>query len=206
MTVAPLDVYAGQLPREGAVVVATASYNGTPPDNATRFCEWLRGSELGPDALRGVRYTVFGCGNRDWASTFQAIPRLIDDKLAAFGARRIYPRGEGDARDDFDGQFEAWYEPLWPQVAGELGVDLAAAEVAPEGPLYTVEIVPAGPHRPFVESLGARRMTVLVNRELHVKDGLTPSDRSTRHIELALPGRRDLPRRRSPRRDPPQRR
>src|SRR6185312_11847895 len=40
-TVAPLDEHAGHLPREGAVVIVTASYNGQPPDNARRFCAWL---------------------------------------------------------------------------------------------------------------------------------------------------------------------
>jgi hypothetical protein len=29
---------------------------------------------LGPDAFGGVEYSVFGCGNRDWAATYQAIP------------------------------------------------------------------------------------------------------------------------------------
>ncbi len=42
VTVAPVDEYTGRLPTEGAVVIASASYNGTPPDNAARFCEWLR--------------------------------------------------------------------------------------------------------------------------------------------------------------------
>src|SRR4030095_8370019 len=110
--VAPLDDYAGQLPREGAVMIATASYNGTPPDNAVQFCDWLRGGALESGALEGVSYAVFGCGNQDCASTFQAIPRLIDDKLAEYGARRITPRGEGDARDDFDGQFHTRYKAL----------------------------------------------------------------------------------------------
>ena len=76
--VAPLDAYVGQLPREGAVVITTATYNGTPPDNAVRFCEWLRAC---PASLAGVRYAVFGCGHRDWASTFQAIPHNNDATL-----------------------------------------------------------------------------------------------------------------------------
>jgi cytochrome P450/NADPH-cytochrome P450 reductase len=184
-TVAPLDVYARQLPREGAVVITTSSYNGSPPDNALKFCEWLRSGDLAAGTLEGVSYTVFGCGNRDWASTFQAIPRLIDEKLEAFGARRLYPRGEGDARGDFDGQFQAWYEPLWSRVATELGIELGGA-VAP-GPAYTVDVLPGRQHSPFVDSLGASAMTVTVNRELHTKDGPQPSERSTRHIELELP-------------------
>jgi cytochrome P450/NADPH-cytochrome P450 reductase len=186
-TVAPLDDYAGRLPRDGAVVVATASYNGTPPDNAVRFCDWLRGGELEAGALAGVSYAVFGCGNQDWASTFQAVPRLIDDKLHAYGARRIYARGEGDARDDFDGQFHTWYKPLWKTVAAELGVDLAAPGTAVKEPLYAVEIVPGQRMSPFVNSLGARPMTVTVNRELHRRDSPQPSDRSARHLELELP-------------------
>jgi cytochrome P450/NADPH-cytochrome P450 reductase len=186
-TVAPLDDYAGRLPREGAVMIATASYNGTPPDNAVQFCDWLRGGALESGALEGVSYAVFGCGNQDWASTFQAIPRLIDDKLAAYGARRITPRGEGDARDDFDGQFHTWYKPLWNTVAAELGIDLEGRGTPAKEPLYTLEIVPGQRMSPFVDSLGARAMAVTVNRELHRRDGPQPSDRSTRHLELELP-------------------
>jgi cytochrome P450 / NADPH-cytochrome P450 reductase len=184
-TVAPLDDYIDRLPREGALLIATASYNGTPPDNAVRFCDWLRGG-LAAGALGGVRYAVFGCGNRDWASTFQAIPRLIDAKLQEFGARRLWARGEGDARDDFDGQFQAWQDPLWSAVAQELGIELGSAHAA-EPEHLSVEVVAGQEISPFVDSLGARPMTVAANRELHTKDGSCPSERSTRHLELELP-------------------
>jgi cytochrome P450/NADPH-cytochrome P450 reductase len=186
VTVAPLDDYTGRLPAEGAVVITSASYNGTAPDNAARFCDWLRAAEPGAVSLAGVRYTVWGCGNRDWASTFQAIPRLIDERLAALGAERLYPRGEGDAREDFDGQFQAWQDPLLGTLAKALGVELAPAEAALAEHL-TVESVEGGEGSPFVDSLGARAMRVAVNRELHVRDGADPSPRSTRHLELELP-------------------
>ena len=185
-TVAPLDAYVGQLPREGAVLIATATYNGTPPDNAVRFCQWLRAGELGPTSLAGVRYAVFGCGHRDWAATFQAIPQLIDAKLAEFGAERIYARGEGDGREDFDGQFQAWYRPLWPALGAALDIGVEIPEERAE-PLYVVEVVPGERLSPFVGSLGATPMRVAVNRELHTKHGPQPSERSTRHIELELP-------------------
>ena len=51
-TVGALDDHVGALPDEGAVVVVTASYNGTPPDNAAKFCGWLRDPALPADALR----------------------------------------------------------------------------------------------------------------------------------------------------------
>jgi cytochrome P450/NADPH-cytochrome P450 reductase len=185
--IAPLDDYAGRLPKDGLLAIVSSSYNGLPPDNAVKFCEWLRDGGLADDALAGVTYAVFGCGNRDWAATFQAVPRFIDEQLAARGARRIYQHGEGDARDDFDGQFKRWYQPLRATVARELGIRIEAEEAAGAKPLYKLEIVPGRQMSPFVDSFGARPMTVRVNRELHRKDGDQASDRSTRHIELELP-------------------
>ena len=61
-TIAPLDEHTGELAEEGAVIIVTATYNGTPPDNAVQFVNWLETSEA--KALAGVRYAVFGCGNR----------------------------------------------------------------------------------------------------------------------------------------------
>src|SRR5208283_3999099 len=127
VTSATLDEYAGKLPKGGAVIIVSASYNGMPPDNAAKFCSWLSSGALGSDALSGVNYSVFGCGNRDWAATFQAIPRLIDAQLERHGGLRIHLRGEGDARDDFDGQFQAWYQPLWNAIGTALKLDLTAA-------------------------------------------------------------------------------
>lgn len=184
---APLDAYAGQLPTSGWLCVVTSSYNGFPPDNAVHFCDWLQHEAPGAEALAGLRYVVFGCGHRDWAATFQAVPRLIDERLAALGAQRLCARGEGDAREDFDGQFQRWYRQLKTAVASELGLDLATPEAATTQPLYQVEIVAEQRTPPFLETLHALSLTVRVNHELHRKDGPQPSERSTRHMELDLP-------------------
>ena len=183
--VAPLDDYAGRLPKEGLVFITSASYNGKPPDNAIEFCDWLEKGELGKDALAGVTYAVFGCGNRDWATTFQAVPRLIDERLAQFGAKRFYSHGEGDARDDFEGQFQSWYQPLRSLVAKELKLKFEIE--GRQKPFYKLEIVTAEKASPFVDSFAARPMRIAVNRELHRTEGENPSTRSTRHIELELP-------------------
>jgi len=90
---APLDDFAGKLPEQGGVLIFCASYNGAPPDNATQFIKWL-GDDLPKDAFSKVRYAVFGCGNSDWAATYQSIPRIIDEQLAAHGARSVHARGE----------------------------------------------------------------------------------------------------------------
>ncbi|MBV9582464.1 MAG: cytochrome P450, partial [Chloroflexi bacterium] len=127
-TVAPLDEYVNRLPTAGVVVIASASYNGNPPDNAAKFVDWVSGTSLAPDALRGVKYTVFGCGSREWASTYQKVPNTIDQALAAHGAERVYTHGEGDVSDDFDDQFRTWSGPLWPALAAAVGVEVDSAE------------------------------------------------------------------------------
>ena len=89
VTLGPLDDHARALPGDGAAIIVTASYNGSPPDNAAGFCAWLQDPGTPPGAASGLAYTVFGCGNTDWAATYQAVPKLIDTRLA--DARR-HPR------------------------------------------------------------------------------------------------------------------
>ena len=182
----PLDDYVGKLPDEGGVLIICASYNGAAPDNATQFFKWL-GGDLPKDAFAKVRYAVFGCGNSDWAATYQSVPRFIDEQLAAHGARAIYPRGEGDARSDLDGQFQKWF-PAAAQVATkEFGIDWNFTRTAEDEPLYAIEPVAATAVNTIVAQGGAVPMKVLVNGELQNKVGANPSDRSTRHIEVQLP-------------------
>ena len=159
--VAWLDDFAGKLPTEGGVLIVCASYNGAPPDNAAAFYQWLQDG-MAPDALAGVQYAVFGCGNRNWASTYQAVPRFIDDKLAEFGAQRLFARGEGDAQEDLDGQFRAWRIALWQQVAKDFGVTFDARAESDSRPRYAIDVV-AGPQaNPLAAVHGANAMRVLV--------------------------------------------
>jgi cytochrome P450 / NADPH-cytochrome P450 reductase len=188
-TVAPLDDYVDKLPREGAVVITTSSYNGTPPDNAARFFEWLCNDSLEANALKDVSYTVFGCGDHDWAATYQRVPKMIDASMESHGAKRIYERGEGDASDDFDGEFRGWYDHLFGSLASALGTSIEAPETVVHGHRYEVEVItePTEEASPLVAEYDARPMEILANRELQNKSGAHPSERSTRHIELALP-------------------
>ena len=201
---APLDDFAGKLPEQGGVLIFCASYNGAAPDNATQFVKWLR-SEMPKDALAKVRYALFGCGNSDWAATYQSIPRLIDEQLAAHGAVSVYARGEGDARSDLDGQFESWFAKAAPQAVKEFGVDSSFSRSADDEPLYKVEPLAPSSVNAIVALGGAAPMQVLVNTELQNKTGANASDRSTRHIEVQLPAGIELPGRRPPQRGAAQR-
>jgi cytochrome P450/NADPH-cytochrome P450 reductase len=187
-TVGALDEQADALPKQGAVVVITASYNGQPPDNAAKFCQKLRDPALPPDAFTGVEYSVFGCGNRDWSATYQAIPTLIDAELEKHGAKRIYKRGEGDARGDFDRDYRTWYGELFPSLAKALDLPAATTEAKMAGPRISVSLVNRLATSPIMRSYSAVAMTVRMNRELQRRDCERPFERSTRHIEIALPG------------------
>lgn len=183
---ASLDDYVGNLKDQGGVIIFCASYNGAPPDNATQFVKWL-GSDLPKNAFDGVRYAVFGCGNSDWLATYQSIPRMIDEQLAAHGAQAACPRGEGDARDDLDGQFEKWFTSLRAIAVQEFGLDTGFSRQANDEPLYKVEPVAPSVVNTVAASGGAVPVRLLVNDELQNKSGANPSTRSTRHIEVELP-------------------
>jgi cytochrome P450 / NADPH-cytochrome P450 reductase len=183
---AALDDFVGKLPEQGGVLIFCASYNGAPPDNATEFVKWL-GSDLPKDALAKVRYAVFGCGNSDWLATYQSIPRFIDEQLAAHGASNAFVRGEGDARDDLDGQFESWFAKLRPLAVKQLGIDTSFDRSADDEPLYRIEPVAPTAVNTIVALGGVAPMKMLVNKELQNKQGANTSDRSTRHIEVQLP-------------------
>jgi len=183
---APLDDFVAKLPKQGGVLIFCASYNGAPPDNATQFTKWL-GGDLPKDALAGVRYAVFGCGNSDWAATYQSVPRLIDQQLADHGARSVYARGEGDARGDLDGEFESWFAKLAPLATKEFGIDSNFSRSAEDEPLYRIEPVAPSAVNAIVALGAVSPMKLLVNSELQNKTGANASERSTRHIEVQLP-------------------
>jgi cytochrome P450/NADPH-cytochrome P450 reductase len=183
---APLDDFVGKLPEQGGVLIFCASYNGVPPDNATRFHKWL-GGDLPKDAFAKLRYAVFGCGNSDWAATYQSVPRFIDEQLTVHGARSLYGRGEGDARSDLDGQFESWFAAAAPAAMKELGIDTTLSRSADDAPLYTIEPVAPSAINTIVTQGGVAPMKVMMNFELQNKTGANASERSTRHIEVHLP-------------------
>ena len=60
--VKPLDEATDNLPKDHPVIIISASYEGEPPDNANIFFTWLKNLDDKP--LKGVQYSVFGCGNR----------------------------------------------------------------------------------------------------------------------------------------------
>ncbi|QOS78580.1 bifunctional cytochrome P450/NADPH--P450 reductase [Paenibacillus sp. JNUCC31] len=178
--VAALDDRVGKLPKEGGVIIVSASYNGQPPSNAKDFVEWIEHADAGE--FEGVRFSVLGCGDHNWASTYQRIPRLIDEQLSAKGAERLSPIGESDASGDFEKQVSDWTEQLWPDLARTMGIKLNESSGSERSSL-SVQFVSGLAVTPLADTYDAHVAEVLENRELHDAG----SERSTRHLEIKLP-------------------
>ncbi|PBK73968.1 cytochrome P450 [Armillaria solidipes] len=175
-----LDSITGQLPTNGPIVIVTASFEGEPADNATRFVDWL--SNLQGDELRGVSFTVFGCGNSDWVQTYQKIPKLCDELIEKHGGRRLLERGEGDASlGNFFQVFDEYQGKLWKTLSKEYSTTRRAADVS----VIDVKVIDAGDER--AESL--RQPDTALGRLVENKI-LTPTGRPVkRHLEFELPSR-----------------
>ena len=96
-------------------------------------------------------------------------------------------RGEGDAREDLDGQFDSWFAKAAPLAVKAFGVDSSLVRSADDEPLYRIEPVAPTIVNTLVGPGGALPVKVLANSELQNREGANASDRSTRHIEVELP-------------------
>ncbi|CAE7637249.1 redB [Symbiodinium necroappetens] len=124
-----------------AVVMVLATYGeGDPTDNATEFFKWLADDSVDSDYLKGVKFTVMGCGNRQYVH-FNQSAKIADQRLECLGAERVYERGEGDDDQNIEEDFEQWRENgLWPALRKALG--LAGSEnVKDEHAVETAESV-----------------------------------------------------------------
>ncbi|KAE8361545.1 cytochrome P450 [Aspergillus caelatus] len=113
-TVKSLDSATEALPKKDLVVIITATYEGQSPDNAAHFTEWLKSCDS--STFKDVRYCVFGVGNKEWRSTYQRIPTLIDDILSKAGAEQVTKRVAVDVTQGniFDA-FDRWQDKsFWP--------------------------------------------------------------------------------------------
>jgi MioC protein len=81
--------------RQAVYLICTSTYGqGDVPDNAKALYEALCTQK--PD-LTGVRYGVFGLGDRTYAETFNFGGKRFDEILARLGAERIGERYMNDA-------------------------------------------------------------------------------------------------------------
>ncbi|EPS35968.1 hypothetical protein H072_10584 [Dactylellina haptotyla CBS 200.50] len=169
-----LDGATNNLPKDGPVVIITASFEGQPPDNAAHFCEWIK-SCSGEEA-KGVKFTVFGCGHHDWATTYQRVPKQVDEMLGKLGGERLCERGEADAAaGDMFSDFGNWVDgTFWPSLG-----DAAKCKSPAKSGLAVKVLVE---NRPTVLGQNLKTGVVVENKRLTTED--VPEKR---HLEINLP-------------------
>ena len=116
-----------QLPEGTAAIFVVATYGeGEPTDNAVQLIQNLtdEGFEFsnGSHRLEGLKYVVFGLGNRTYEH-YNAIARIVDKELEKAGATRIGERGEGDDDKSMEEDYLEWKDGMWDAFAKALGVE-----------------------------------------------------------------------------------
>ncbi len=164
------DYPAKQLAGERLVyLVASTHGDGDPPDDARAFVDFL-GSRRAP-RLESLSYAVLALGDSSYPK-FCATGRLLDERLAELGARRVGVRVEADV--DVEAKAGTWIEQSVASARAELGVE----------PLRLAVVTPL---RPTVPTLVGRDAPVEVelieNRRITTRD----AERDVRHVVLALP-------------------
>jgi sulfite reductase (NADPH) flavoprotein alpha-component len=100
------NINPADLPKEKNVLVITSTWGeGEMPDNAATFWSGMNRNGSSPN-LSGVKYSVLALGDLNYGETFCQAGRMIDERLEALGALRVFPRVDCDV--DFDEAAKAW--------------------------------------------------------------------------------------------------
>ncbi|KAG8732144.1 hypothetical protein FRC11_000489 [Ceratobasidium sp. 423] len=179
-TVRTLDSVTNRLPKDGPIIIVTASFEGHPADNAGHFVEAMTSTADSQD-LNDVLFAVFGAGNRDWSQTYQRVPKLIDDLLEKKGAKRLVVRGEGDAGgDSFTRSFDEWEDQLWEALAEHYGIDIRGQSCSPN---IKMRLLGSPSDRAATLRYSGSMLGQVVENRLLTASGAPPKH----HIEIQLP-------------------
>ncbi|KAL0949758.1 hypothetical protein HGRIS_009796 [Hohenbuehelia grisea] len=176
-TIGTLDSAVNNLPKDGPILIITASFEGQPADNAVSFIDWL--THLSGEELAGISFAVFGCGNQDWVQTYQRIPTICDDLLEKRGGKRLLVRGAGNAAEaDFFQVFDDFEAKFWDTLSKVYSISSNGS-----APSFEVKTLDAGSERAAtLRQPDAALGSVVENRVL-----TSPGVPIKRHIEFELP-------------------
>jgi NADPH-ferrihemoprotein reductase len=199
-------------PRNCVAFFLMATYGeGEPTDDAVDFWELItsespefsEGMPIEDKPLSSLRYVVFALGNKTYEH-FNAVGRMVDNKLTEFGATRIGERGEGDDDGSLEEDFLGWKEDMWKAVCESMQIDQNEVESAGdhiaaykinELETYDNNKVFYGEHseqafmvngnRPTYDAKNPYSSPIVATRELFNPNLL---DRNCIHIELDVSG------------------
>jgi len=156
-------------------VIISTHGDGDPPDEARGLYEFL-GTKRAPQ-LPELSYSVLALGDTSYPKFCEA-GRVVDERLAKLGAKRLLPRVDCDV--DFEKLAQTWADDALARVR-EIKDKLAPAPAGATGVARAPAPAPAA-----VELTRANPATaeVLANQRIVGRGAL----REVRHVELAFPG------------------
>jgi len=162
-------------------VVISTHGDGDPPDEARGLYEFL-GTKRAPQ-LPELQYGVLALGDTSYPKFCEA-GRIVDERLAKLGAKRLLPRVDCDV--DFEKLAQTWADDALARVREH------AEKLKPAGAPAAAftPVAPAATPAPVKELHRAQPATaeVLANQRIVGRGAL----RDVRHVELSFPGLGEL--------------
>ena len=155
-------------------VVISTHGDGDPPDEARGLYEFL-GTKRAPQ-LPELQYSILSLGDSSYPKFCEA-GRVVDERLAKLGAKRLLPRVDCDV--DFEKLATAWADDALARVRE------FAEKLKPASGVVTP--MPSAAPAPVVAELhraNPATAEVLANQRIVGRQAL----REVRHVELAFPG------------------
>ncbi len=159
------------------VVISTHSTGDEiePPDDSRAFVEHLAGRRA--PQLPGMSYAVLALGDTSYPD-FCGIGRVVDERLAALGATRLFARGEADV--DLDTVADPWSTTALQEARSFLGEGRDGSRQ----PAVNAVVTPLHPAHTAWNRQHPFAAEVLVNQRIVAND----SGKDVRHVELLLEG------------------
>jgi NADPH-ferrihemoprotein reductase len=139
---------------------AEANLAGEPTDNAVALMDFLKEPQLasGESGLNDLNYVVFGLGNSTYQH-FNAVARILDEKLAGLGAKRIGERGEGDDDKSMEEDYLAWKDEMWAAVQREMSFEEGAGGDVADFEIKELNDGDVNPDKTYMGELSARALS-----------------------------------------------
>ncbi|GAA5971327.1 hypothetical protein JCM8115_001001 [Rhodotorula mucilaginosa] len=131
------------VPEDALVVFSVATYGeGEPTDNAVALMDFLKEDPqfTNGSTLENLHYVIFGLGNSTYEH-FNAMARILDNRLTELGAKRVGPRGEGDDDKSMEEDYLAWKDTMFEAVHKELGWEEGAGSDAADFEVHELDQV-----------------------------------------------------------------
>lgn len=158
-------------------VVISTHGDGDPPDEARALYEFL-GTKRAPQ-LPELQYSVLALGDTSYPKFCEA-GRVVDERLAKLGAKRILPRVDCDV--DFEKLAQTWSDDALARVR-ELKAKSAPSPAAAQ--TAAAFATPAtAPAKAEITRTQPAVAEVLANQRIVGRGAL----REVRHVEIAMPG------------------